>query len=195
MLLVLRSTPPFLASVIALFSTLFSLTVPWCCLNVIFDDSDFQVSVPVNFGILGLINSKQIDQRYSPFLDVAVTTILFLIFSIQLFMVSILISLFCAIKFDRIFFNGQNFLVVVGLSFNLMAIGSYIIPTFSHLDGGSYINGVWLNSMIVLAGLVCVLVSLFASAEIKKIVNEHKLIPLHGRKQSAGISYMSIEEG
>lgn len=195
MLQLLKSIPPFLASVVALFLTLFSLIVPWSSLNILYDDSDYQVSVPVKFGILGLPNSKQIDQRYSRFLDVAFITILLLILSSLLSLVSILISIFCAIKFDDVFFNGQNLLIVVGLFFNLMAIGSYIIPTFSSLNGGSYINGIWLNSMIVLVGLSCVLVSLFADAEMKRILAEHLHVPLHHRKLSIGTNYMSVEGG
>ena len=194
MLQLLKSIPPFLASVVALFSTLFSLIIPWSSLNILFDDSDYQVSVPVKFGILGLPNSNQIDQRYSRFLDVAFTTVLLLISSSLLSLVSIVSSIFCAINFDRIFFNGQNLLVVVGLFFNLMAIGSYIIPTFSYLNGGSYINGIWLNSMIVLMGLSCVLVSLFADAEIKRSLDEDLNVPLHHRKLSVRTNYMSVEE-
>lgn len=190
---VLRSAPPFLASVVGLFSTLFSLLVPWSCLNVIVDNSDYQVSTPANFGLLVIFDVERTDQDLAPFLNAAMTTVLFLMFSVIVSMVSISISLFCAINFNSLFFNGQNLLLVAAISFNLLAIAFYIISTVSSLDGGSYANGIWLNAVIVLTGLFCVLISLFADAELKKISHEIRLLP---KRQGRGsLRYMSMEEG
>ena len=193
MFLVLRSTPPFLASVVGLFSTLFSLLVPWSCLNVIVDNSDYQVSLPANFGLLEVLDAERIDQHYAPFLKAALTTVLFLIISAIVSLISISISVFCVIKFNSLFFNGQNLLLVAAISFNLLAIGFYIISTVSSLDGGSYTNGIWLNAVIVLTGLFCVLISLFADAEMKRVSQDIRILPEpHAQRPSR---YMSIEEG
>ena len=53
-MLILKSLLPFLASLTSILFTLLSLVVPWSCPNVIYDMSDYEVSIPVDMGILSI---------------------------------------------------------------------------------------------------------------------------------------------
>ena len=182
----LKSTPPFIASVFGLFSTIFSLILPWSCPYVLVDESDYQILLPVNFGLLEILSGDDavlLEARFKPFFIAAAAAISFLIFSALISLISITLSLFCFIRFERLFFNGQNLMLVVALSFNLMAVGAYISATITHLGGGSYTNGIWLNTVIVLMGLFSLLVSLFADTELRRISRDLGNISTYRTKQ------------
>lgn len=188
----LKSAPPLFASFICLASSFFSLFVPWSRPNLTIDESEYQISLPVDFGLLEFFSGQEIDKRYEPFMYAAVMAVLFLALSTFFSISSVVISAVCFLKYRRIFFDGQNLLLVFAISSNLLAVGSYIFTTVSYMDGGSYITGVWLNASTILTGLFCGLLSIYADAEIKGTA--HDMRTLHLQERAATSSYMSIDQ-
>jgi hypothetical protein len=188
----LKSAPPFFASFICLASSFFSLFVPWSRPNLTIDESEYEISLPVDIGLLEIFAHQKFDPRYEPFMYAAVMAVLFLALSTLFSISSVVSSAVCFLKYRRIFFDGQNLLLVFTISFNLLAVGSYIFTTVSYMDGGSYITGVWLNASTILTGLFCGLLSIFADSEIKRNAYDTRTLQLQER--AAMSSYMSIDQ-
>jgi hypothetical protein len=191
--LVVKSTAPLFASFLCAWLTIFSLFVPWSRPNFEIDETDYEMSLPVTFGLFVAFSNQNSDERSGPFLQAANLAILFLLLSTVLSFISILVSLLRCLKLNDVFFEGQNLILVSCISFNLLAVGSYISITVSHMNGGYYINGIWLNITTVLTGLLCSLISMIADTEMKRLAYDARLLQSQERRQTS--LYMSIDQG
>ena len=191
--LLVKSSAPLFASFLCAWLTIFSLFVPWSRPNFEIDEKDYEMSLPVTFGLFEAFSNKNSDERSGPFLQAACLAILLLLLSTALCFVSILWSMLRCLKSNDIFFEGQNVILVACISFNLLAVGSYISMTVSHMNGGYYINGVWLNVTTVLTGILCSLLSMIADTEIKRVAHDTRL--LQSQEGRHALSYMSVDQG
>lgn len=126
---------------------------------MIYDMSDYEISLPVDVGIL-TIKREPSNLRLVPFQTAAFTALPFLIFSILLCAYSISLSIYLLMIYEDLFFIGQNLILIISISFSVLATLIYVFMTVFFLEGGYYIDGVWLNVFGVLLGLLCVLISL-----------------------------------
>lgn len=190
--LVVKSTVPLFASFLCGWMTISSLFVPWSRPNFEIDETDYEMSLPVTFGLFEVFSDQNSDERSRPFLQAACLTILLLLLSTVLGFASILWSILRFLRSRNISFEGQNLILVSCISLNLLAVGAYISITVSHMNGGYYINGIWLNVTIVLTGLLCSLVSMIADTEMKRVAHDTRLLQsAEGRFTS---SYMSVDQ-
>ena len=191
--LVVKSTAPLLASFLCAWLTVFSLFVPWSRPNFEIEETDYEMSMPVTFGLFEAFSSQNSDERSGPFLKAACLAILLLMLSTVLSLFSVLWSILRCLKYNEVFFEGQNLILVSSISFNLLAVISYISITISYMNDGYYVNGIWLNVTTVLMGLLFTLVSMIADTEIKKVAQDTRLLELE--EGSIASSYMSVDQG
>jgi hypothetical protein len=164
-MLILKSLLPFLASLTSILFTLLSLVVPWSCPNVIYDMSDYEVSIPVDMGILS-IEATAIESTSASFRRAGFAALPFLLSSTILCAYSVSISTYYLAKYEELFFIGQNLVLISSISFSVLALLIYVFMTIYFLKGGYYTDGVWINSFSIMFGLLCVLVSLSIDSKI-----------------------------
>jgi hypothetical protein len=186
MLPLFRSVPPFLASLFSLFTGIIGLFVPWCRIPLVIDKLDYQISLPVDIGLLNVFNLPVFDSNVTPFKTAARVTMTFLTLSMLVCFFSVSASLICLGKNNNLFFNGQNLILIFSIICNVAAVVSYVSLTFRYVDSGFYVDGVWLNFITVILGLISVLSSLSADVEIKRIRHMQPRL---------SVTYMSIDQG
>jgi hypothetical protein len=162
-MLIFKSLLPFLASLTSILFTTLSLFVSWSCPNVRYDMSDYEVSIPVDMGILTIGQLSNL--HLIPFRRAAFTVLPFLISSTILCAYSIALSTYHLVRYEELFFIGQNLVLISSISFNVLALLIYVSMTFYFLEGGYYTDGIWINSFSVMFGLLCVLLSLSIDSE------------------------------
>jgi len=163
-MLVFKSLLPFLASLTSISFTLLSLFVPWSCPNVLYDTLDYEISLPVDMGILTI--GQLLNPHLIPFRRAAFTVLPFLISSIILCAYSISLSTYHLVTYEELFYIGQNLVLISSISFNVLALLIYVSMTIYFLEGGYYTDGVWINLFSIMFGLLCALISLSIDSEI-----------------------------
>jgi hypothetical protein len=110
-----------------------------------------------------------------PFYDASGYVVSLLVLNALLCGFSICISLYHFCQEGIIRFNGQLLLLIAAMCVNSLAVAVYIIMTIFYLNGGYYIDGVWITALMSITGLLCILVSFAADVEIKN--NSYTRIP------------------
>ena len=182
-----RAVPPFLASLSSILSICFSFFVPWSYPNFLEDESEYQIFLPTQLGLTVIFEGETFEENIRPFIVATTVAVIFLAISAIVSCTSIFDSLISYWKDRSIRSDKQNLLLILALASNSLAVGSYVLVTASHMNGGYYSSGVWLNAFIILIGLFCSLISTIADTEIRR--NNY----LRNLRIAPKLPYMSID--
>jgi hypothetical protein len=126
------------------------------------------VNTPTISGVEEEIRESGIfEAAEKPFFAASGVVVSLLFLTMFLSLCSVGISLYHLFKDCAIRFNGQLLLLIAAMSCNSLAVAIYLLLTVSYLNGGYYVDGVWITALMSITGLLCILVSFAADVEIK----------------------------
>ena len=106
------------------------------------------------------INSRSLNAIELPFKLASMICIIFLVFGALVCAISVFSSIFRSFSCQYLDYDWQLSLLASSIILNAIAISSYCFITVSFLNGGRFLDGVWLVLLSTIIAIFCALLSL-----------------------------------
>jgi hypothetical protein len=102
-----------------------------------------------------------------PYKIASTFTIPFLIASVSLCTMLIVVSFYMLFAYQTFVWTNQLPLLLLSMLFNTIGLFMYVSLTFRHINGGEYIQGIWLISYSTMGGLIFCLLSMIVKDRVR----------------------------